>query len=293
MSKEIPVIFNCQNNKLVGIVHQSTLATQVGVLLVVGGPQYRVGSHRQFVLLARTLATNGISVMRFDYRGMGDSKGDARTFENVDGDIAAATNVFLETCPNLSSVIIWGLCDAASAALFYAYQDERIKGLVLLNPWVYTDHGAAKTFLKHYYLKRLFSKSFWLKVISLKFDFKQSFKSLLEIIKKILSPVDQHSNSAETSPSSIEKVSETLALPIRLRECLNRFKYPVLFLLSGRDLTADEFKSAIQSDNDWQALFADSRITRTDFLDADHTFSSGMWREQVAKTTIEWIKTLC
>jgi hypothetical protein len=29
--------------------------------------------------------------------------------------------------------VIWGLCDGASAAMFYAEQDRRVSGLVLLN----------------------------------------------------------------------------------------------------------------------------------------------------------------
>jgi len=52
-----------------------------GVLIVVGGPQYRVGSHRQFLLLSRRLAAEGHPVMRFDYRGMGDASGAMRGFE--------------------------------------------------------------------------------------------------------------------------------------------------------------------------------------------------------------------
>ena len=38
---------------------------------------------------------------------------------------------------------------------FMHTRDQRITGLVLLNPWVRTDQGAAKTYLKHYYLTRL------------------------------------------------------------------------------------------------------------------------------------------
>jgi alpha/beta superfamily hydrolase len=48
------------------------------VLVIVGGPQYRAGSHRQFTLLARSLAEQGFAVLRFDYRGMGDSTGAMR-----------------------------------------------------------------------------------------------------------------------------------------------------------------------------------------------------------------------
>jgi uncharacterized protein len=42
---------------------------------MVAAGAYRVGPHRQFLLLARDWAADGIPVMRFDYQGQGDSEG--------------------------------------------------------------------------------------------------------------------------------------------------------------------------------------------------------------------------
>ncbi len=78
---ERPVLFECEGEQLVGVIALPELRRAIAVLVVVGGPQYRAGSHRQFVLLARRLAAAGFPVLRFDYRGMGDSTGAARTFE--------------------------------------------------------------------------------------------------------------------------------------------------------------------------------------------------------------------
>ena len=52
-NNEIPVTFSCKNNALIGITHHGEQNAKRGVVIVVGGPQYRVGSHRQFLLLAR------------------------------------------------------------------------------------------------------------------------------------------------------------------------------------------------------------------------------------------------
>ena len=49
-------------------------SASTGLLLVVGGPQYRVGSHRQFVKLCRAAAANRIPAFRFDVAGMGGFK---------------------------------------------------------------------------------------------------------------------------------------------------------------------------------------------------------------------------
>lgn len=270
-----------------GIIHQADAAATVGVLVIVGGPQYRLGSHRQFILLARHLAAQGIPVMRFDVRGMGDSEGEPRRFHQLDDDIRAAIDYFLTSCPALHHVALWGLCDGASAALFYAYQDSRVKGLVLLNPWVFTEQGAAKTYLKHYYLQRLFSKDFWRKIFSLKFNYAISVIELLLILKQAVGNIETP-QTADTA----SRVDENLALPIRMRECLRQFAHPVLLILSGRDLTADEFKEAVKGDSEWQALLGASHVTRHEFAEADHTFSSVAWREQVACWTREWINII-
>ena len=124
-----------------------------GVLIVVGGPQYRVGSHRQFLLLSRRLAAEGYPVMRFDYRGMGDASGAMRGFEQASADIGAAIEAFQRACPAVQRIVLWGLCDAASLALLYvdATQDDRIAGLAILNPWVRSEASLAQTHIKHYY----------------------------------------------------------------------------------------------------------------------------------------------
>jgi exosortase A-associated hydrolase 1 len=292
---EIPLVFNCEDNALYGIAHLPQPAKQCGVLIVVGGPQYRVGSHRQFILLARELADHGFPVLRFDYTGMGDSEGQQASFEVIDTDLRAAINAFYQQQPQLSHVVIWGLCDAASAALFYAYQDHRVKGLVLLNPWVYTTQGAAKTYLKHYYLQRVLSRELWSKVFSGKFNVFASAGSILSMLKNIFEPSRSNASvpnkqASKTIVSDI--VSTQLPLPERMKQCLQRFEYPVLCILSGNDLTATEFKEAVSADTGWQQLFAQQRIQRLDFDESDHTFSCQLWRDQVADWTVGWLNKL-
>ena len=77
---EVPLTFDCLGDTLIGILHKGASDASTGVLMVVGGRQYRAGAHRQFVKLARYLACHGIPVLRFDVRGMGDSEGDVRHF---------------------------------------------------------------------------------------------------------------------------------------------------------------------------------------------------------------------
>ncbi|PLX75955.1 MAG: hydrolase 1, exosortase A system-associated [Azoarcus sp.] len=164
--REAAFLFECEGDELVGIIAApEEISSDLGVLVVVGGPQYRVGSHRQFVLMARRLAANGFACMRFDYRGMGDATGEQRDFEHVEQDIRAAIDAFCARAPAVKRVVLWGLCDGASAACFYAAGDMRVTGMVLLNPWVKTAAGEAKTYLKHYYLQRVLEPAFWKKLM--------------------------------------------------------------------------------------------------------------------------------
>ncbi|MXS85770.1 hydrolase 1, exosortase A system-associated [Nitrosomonas sp. HPC101] len=274
--------FHCRGDWLYGILNIPQSSSARGVLIIVGGPQYRVGSHRQFVLLARYLAERGIPVMRFDFRGMGDSDGEMRTFEHVGEDLRSAVNVFFDACPFLKDIVVWGLCDAASAALFYAHQDQRISGLVLLNPWVRTEQGIAKAYLKHYYLQRLLEPEFWQKLLSGKFNPLLSIWSLYEFGRNSLWSGKEPVVSEDGGESLCDL---TAPLPERMLDGMKRFQGKILVITSGNDLTAREFLDLVDSSKPWQATMRTKQTELFHMENANHTFSTREWRDQVAELT--------
>lgn len=286
--EERALSFSCQGENLYGILSLPEQSATRGVLLVVGGPQYRVGSHRQFTLLARQLAAQGIPVMRFDYRGMGDSQGDPRNFEDINDDIRAAIDHFFENMPGLQEVVIWGLCDAASAALFYAHSDARVRGLVLLNPWVRTEQGLAKAYLKRYYLKRALDAGLWRKIMRGDFDFQAAGRSLMELLRK--ARLASGHRSTDTG-SEVPAQAFDMSLPEKMYQGLHRFNGQIMLVLSGDDMTAQEFSELISTSQKWRQLLMKRKIIRRNLAAANHTFSRQAWRDQVANWTTEWIRS--
>ena len=251
MHAERALIFDCGGETLVGVVSApqaaDAVAADTGVLIVVGGPQYRVGSHRQFVMLARFLADNGVPCMRFDFRGMGDASGEARDFEALSDDIEAAIAAFARELPGLRRIVLWGLCDGASAICLSLGGNPLVAGAVLLNPWVRTAETQARTMLKHYYLQRLLDPRFWRKLLGGGVNLRGALGGVKEAA------------GAAAGAGSVPSDREG-PLPKRMLRGLQRCELPVAVFLSGRDYVAREFEQCVAGDAAWGAFMAGSRV---------------------------------
>ncbi len=284
--------FDCQGTPLVGILHRPVRPTRRGVVIVVGGgPQYRVGGHRQLTLWSRRLCDEGFAVLRFDYRGMGDAQGEFKGFLQVDEDIACAVDQLCAQVPGLDEIVLWGECDAASAILFYAGRDPRIKGAVLLNPWVRTEAGAAKTLLRHYYLQRLLQPSLWKRVFSGQFNPFASLRSMLGLVKQARSAPGAAPAAGATTAAPGQAVSRELPLTEGMLQGLRAFRGRILLVLSGRDFIAREFDELVAASPAWQQALAERHTQRHDLAEGDHTFSSRALRDQVVGWGLQWLRS--
>jgi len=274
---ERALTFDCEGVSLRGILSEPPVPARIGVVIVVGGPQYRAGSHRQFVLLARAIAQQGIAVLRFDVRGMGDSQGSARGFEEVTADIGAAVDALCAHAPGVTRVALWGLCDGASAALLYldAERDPRVRGVCLLNPWVRSPESLARVQLRHYYWRRLGERAFWQKLASGRVGV-QAWRDL-------------RANLRARRPAE-----QAAALPFqhRMARAWKAFDGDILLVLSGDDFTAREFLDATNSEPAWAGALEHRGLQRHDLPDADHTFTASPWRRRVDEITTTWLKAL-
>jgi uncharacterized protein len=265
--------FGCAGERLHGVLSVPEAPSPTGVLVIVGGPQTRVGSHRQFVLLARRLAAAGHAVLRFDVRGMGDSGGPLPQFERSAPDIGAAIELLMQRVPALRRVVLWGLCDGASAALLYLHErrDTRVAGLCLVNPWVRSAQSQAQTQLKHYYRDRLKQRAFWLKLLSGRVAWAAA-RGLFANLRAA-----RAGSAAAAGPATYQQ---------RMAAACAAFEGALLVLLSERDYTAREFETALAHD-DWAA--SRPRLRLEHVAAADHTFSSTAAREAMELVTLDWL----
>jgi exosortase A-associated hydrolase 1 len=277
---ERALTFDCGGETLAGILADPTSMAKVGALIIVGGPQYRAGSHRQFVLLSRYLAAGGVAAMRFDYRGMGDSTGGPSSFDNVAADIAAAIATMQASCPSLRRIVLCGLCDAASASLIYcqATRDPRVAGMVLLNPWVRSEASLGRARIKHYYARRVLEKEFWIKLARGRVA---AASGIRELITDFL---------AARRTGTVPAADASSIFQDRMAGGLQTFDGPVLLVLSGRDLTAKEFVDYGMSNPRWAGLLDRPNVSRHHLNEADHTFSSDRWRNELEALVLGWFR---
>ncbi len=230
------------------------------VVIVVGGPQTRVGSHRQFVLLARALAGAGYPCLRFDYTGMGDSPGPRPDFEAAGEDIRRACDAVLAAEPGCRRIALWGLCDGATAAAFHAVADERVIAVIAANPWARSDSTRSAALVQSHYGSRLRSGEFWRKLASGRID----------VIAAATEAIGHARRARGAARARHREPTGPVDLPSRLASALQGIRTTLRLQLSGRDLTAAEFEVAMKA----SGVFELASASALRLPEADHTFSN-------------------
>ena len=218
---------------------------EVGVLIVTGGSQTRIGSHRLFERLAASLAEAGFSSLRFDRRGVGDSSGNDPGFKHCEPDITAAAAAFRDEAPPVRRVIGLGLCDGATAL---ALSGAGLDGYILINPWLVETEADAPppAAIRDHYRKQLTSLSGWKKIAS----GAVSYRKLLKGVAKIAQP---------------QSGSPLAAL---VADGLRRNRRPTVLILASADGTA------VAAAAELKAPAFEDLIDTTYRIDSDsHTFA--------------------
>lgn len=139
MSERI-VAFGPQH-QLVGTLCTPVMARvqPVAFVLLNAGVISRIGPHRFNVKLARHLASLGISSLRFDLSGRGDSRAaaGAKSYEQqIQADLTAAMD-HITASTGIERFVIAGICSGAYAGFAMAQHDARVCGLWMLDGHAY------------------------------------------------------------------------------------------------------------------------------------------------------------
>ena len=162
-----------------------------GLLLVTGGSQTRIGSHRMYERLAKALAELGYPCFRYDRRGVGDSGGDDPGFRGSSPDLSAAAAAFRRESVGLKRIIGFGLCDGASALALFA-AEAGLDGLILVNPWLVEAEAGEPppAAIRQHYRQRLLSLEGWKKILSGSVDYRKLLKGIRKIaVREQVSPL--------------------------------------------------------------------------------------------------------
>ncbi len=223
----------------------------VGVLIVSGGTQVRIGAHRGQALLAAGVAAAGFPVIRFDRRGVGDSDGADPGFRGSAADIAAAAATFRERFPNMRQLIGFGLCDGA-AALALHHRAAGIDGLLLVNPWVTEAQPGMPppAAIRRRYVQRLASAAAWRRLLGGEISLVKAARGL----------------QAAITPAPTRLADE-------VARALANSTAPVRFLLAAEDATALAFRAEYRGRR-FAALRASGRAECEVLASSSHSFAT-------------------
>jgi exosortase A-associated hydrolase 1 len=300
-SREVPLSFLCGKARLYAILHQPEQISSCGLLIVTGRPALRAGRHRLFVLLARTWAEAGIPVMRFDFRGTGDSEGEMGTIDDTSEDIASAIEAFTSNLPGLQKVALWGLCGGAADSILYAARDPRVVGIALINPWSYDVRVRGLTALRRYGTRSFQKVHRWVRSAG--------------ILKRVAVGADGTATGGESSKVSQDcewDGAEQFDLPPRTNAAVDlayasyrspdlskrlavqlaAFKGGILFIFGGKDAGSQLFKHSASISLRWRRLLSARRVQCRDLPAANHSLRRPEWRAQAAAWTLEWLLQL-
>ena len=304
MSSESAVTFaNANGDTLFGIVHRPERArTDIGIVLLSPGVKSRVAPHRLYVKMARHFAARGITVLRFDFAGLGDSTGVVK--EAMLADLYRSIQLGRYTDDTLRAiewmrehagvhrVVLSGLCGGAITGLLAARHSAHVAGLLGIGLPVILDGTAVDKVanmtagqlrsLRERYLAKVVNPDAWLRVLTLKTDFRLALTSLLGA-RRFGTRAPQRETPAVLGDNG------NPAFPPALLDLL-KHQRPLLLMFSGADRLCWE----------WQEKFADPHraaiASYSDILTvaviekANHVLTFSAWQEETLHHSDRWLE---
>ena len=133
-----PLVFG-KYDHLVGIENIVESDKPLAMIIMTPGMLHNTGPFRLHSDIARSLAQQGVSSLRFDLSGIGESLGVGASGKSIERAASEATEAmdYLMQQHNIQQFILFGLCSGADDSIQAALQDKRIKGVIALDGVAY------------------------------------------------------------------------------------------------------------------------------------------------------------
>jgi pimeloyl-ACP methyl ester carboxylesterase len=260
---------------LIGVLTEPARAEgRPGVVFLNSGILHHVGACRLHVRLARRLAEDGFTSLRFDLSGIGDSEArkDSLSFEQSAVLEVREAMDYLQASKGIGEFLLVGLCSGADMGFRVSLEDPRVVGLAQMDAYAYRTSG----YYLHHYGPRLLSAEVW--------------KNFLR--RKLLGRVPAAPGAKGSEPGEDYVRAEyrrrfppKAEVEAGLRTLAGR-GVDLLFLFSGGQV--DHYNHRRQHERAFRSIDFRGWIRVEYYGDADHLFSAFEHQEAVDRVIHEW-----
>lgn len=244
-------------------------------LLLNAGLVHHVGPNRLHVRIARALATVGVSCVRFDLSGIGDSPARSdglsvvQVFESEPREIMDALSE-----RGYERFVLIGICSGADCAQRVAGIDPRVAGAILINPHDLEEDPAwqAHAYSRYYLTRSVTNPRAWLNLFTGRTNYRRLLSSLL-------------TRSISYVPGQARHITERAAAKrTQLSHVLERAQ--MLFIISEQDVSTAYLHLMTGGDPD--TIRSDGRLTVQRVAGSDHLFTRLRDQTELVRIITGW-----
>jgi pimeloyl-ACP methyl ester carboxylesterase len=309
LGDQTPVVFrNRKGLRLYGILHtpHGRQPGDLAVVLLSPGVKMRVGPQRLYLPMTKRFLSLGLSVLRLDFHGLGDSDGalPEEQLRDVYNHIEVGRFVedtidalnWLQQTHGCRRFLLSGLCGGAITGLLAGQRDARVAGLIGLgitpvlasraaDASKYVTVGQLEAFQKMY-IRRLLAPQAWFRLLTFQTDNRLIGRMIAHWTRKLLRRAPPP--PAATPPPEGDN-SNPLFPPAFFRMLSTR--RPMLLVFGGADRLHWEYEEKFASRYKAQLAEMPPLVDVHVVDQANHTLSFREWQDEMLEVSTRWLNT--
>jgi pimeloyl-ACP methyl ester carboxylesterase len=235
-----------------------------GVILLNAGLIHRVGPARFYVRLARRLEKKGLTTLRFDHSGIGDSSIRRDNLPFWTSAVVEVQEVMngLQEQNSIDQFVLMGICSGATTAFNTASIDDRVVGIVMMNAQGYDPNQNWNLYVMNrydakQYRGKFFSFRSWKRIFTGQTQYQRFIKIYTRRFKNLF-----------LRRRELSSIADRLAL--QMQNLIER-KIRMLMIYSEGDRGLDYLQVILG--NHLETMLSSSCIHQEVIPGSDHTFT--------------------